>query len=579
MRERIDKNGGVKVPLDWSSLARAINTFRASDVESIAVCLLWAHVNPVHEQQIKEHLAEELPGVPVMLSSEVLPEIGEWVRTSSTVLSAYVFPRTNTYLRELESWLATNGLRTSLQIMQLNGGCAAVDHVLRAPVSIVHSGPAAAPAASRWIVEQIGLEDAMTIDMGGTSFEAGIIRRGEIPLSRDEMIAHQPIGLPAVEIASIGAGGGSIAWVDNGGALRVGPQSAGSMPGPAAYARGGRFPTVTDANIVLGYLSPETFLGGRRPLRPDLALKAIEEHVAGPLGISDPHEAAAGILRVVNDNMVNAIRAVTVERGIDPRGFVMVTGGGGGALHGARMADALEIASIVVPFQSGLLSAFGMTVSDVRHDYSATLYAQTSDMPWDELNAIYRKLEADAEEDLRLAGFRADSSEIARTVDARYAGQVHELIVPVPAGVLDQTSLEDMRRFFDDAHRERFSYDLPEAPIEFLHWRATGIGVRPRPASANARVESARDDAGSEVPHGVRRAYFEEAGGFVEVPALNALILEDGAVVAGPALLDSPTTTVLVPPGYRATAEPGGFRLVRSDAVEHPESIEIREAN
>ncbi|UGS35624.1 hydantoinase/oxoprolinase family protein [Capillimicrobium parvum] len=553
VRERVLADGSIELPLDENSVAEVARTFAHHGVESVAVALLWSHVDPAHERRVREVLAERLPGIPVMLSSEILPEIGEWTRTSATVLSAYAYPRTATYLEELASWLAANGLDGSLQVMQINGGCAEVAQALRVPVNLVHSGPAAAPAASRHIAARAGLANALTIDMGGTSFEAGIMRDGEISLSRSEMIAFQPLGVAGVEIRSIGAGGGSIAWVDDGGALRVGPQSAGASPGPAAYDQGGESPTVTDANIVLGYLSTDAFLGGRRRLRGDLARAAIETHVARPLGLGDPVVAAAGVIRVVEENMVSAIRAVTVERGIDPRSFALISGGGAGSLHAARLAAALDIPRVVIPAQAGTLSAFGMTVTDMRHDHTAALFATTRDLDTTAVGAVLTDLEERALQDLRASGFADEDVRLERTVDARYAGQIHELITPVPAGQFDDEAVRELAESFHGMHRERFTYALEAAPIELLHWRVSGIGRRAQGEAAPLAMTGGGDPAPAS--RGTRRAYLLEQGEFADVPVYASEALAPGAEVAGPAILDGATTTILVPAGHRLVGD------------------------
>ncbi len=307
----------------------------------------------------------------------------------------------------LQKWLRANGLPHDLLVMQLNGGCARARQALRIPVNLIRSGPAATPAAARQIARRIDASDVIAVDMGGTSFDVCLMRGGELPLSRRAFTAHQPLGVPAVEVESIGAGGGSIAWVDSGGVLRVGPQSAGAAPGPAGYGAGGSRPTVTDANIVLGYLPTHGFLGGRRTLRHDLAEQAIQKHVADPLGLASVQQAAAGIIRIVDDNMASAIRAVTIERGIDPRPCVIISGGGAGSLHAGRLAAIMGIRRVVVPSQAGTLSAFGMTVTNVRHEYSATLHTTTRQSNWDGVDRLLRELEDRAVAEVEKSGFRA----------------------------------------------------------------------------------------------------------------------------------------------------------------------------
>jgi N-methylhydantoinase A len=549
---RIDARGREVRALDESDVLRAAETFRDQRVGAVAVALLWSHVNPGHERRVRELLAIELPGVPILISSDVLPELGEWVRTATTVLSAYVYSSVAEYLEGLGGRLRADGLATTPLVMQANGGCAGAEEALRAPVSLIGSGPAAAPAAARVLAKAVSADDVISMDMGGTSFDVCLIRAGAVPLRRGLQVAHQPIGIPGVEINSVAAGGGSVAWVDSGGALRVGPASAGADPGPAAYGRGGDRPTVTDAHVVLGYLSPGNFLGGRRPLSFEAAEGAIRVHIAEPLGI-DIVAAAAGILRVVETVMVSAIRLVSVERGFDPRSFLLLAGGGAGPLHAARLAAALGIERVLVPAEAGTLSAFGMTVSDVRLDAVAALHlvsGQSSDT-FERVAALVADLERDVVERLLASGFDRSRIRLVRTVDARYVGQVHELITSIPDGPLDDAAVAAIVETFGRLHAERFSYALPGVPVEFLHWRVAGVGDRDstRPA---ARPESRPTTRRLEARSG--RAYFAEIGEFVETPRHEAAGFERGESIVGPAIIDAPTTTVLIPPNHLLSA-------------------------
>jgi N-methylhydantoinase A len=559
--ERVAADGSVLKPLYEESVREAAGELQAQGAEAVAVSLLWAQANPAHERRVRELLAEELPGVPVLLSSDILPEVGEWVRTSATTLSAYVYAGCRDYLQRLERWLHEHGLGQDLLVMQVNGGSATVAGTLRVPVGIIHSGPAAAPASGLQVGRRVGARDMITVDMGGTSFDVCLIKDGEVPRSRAIEVEHQPIGVPGVEIHSIGAGGGSIAWIDRGGALRVGPRSAGADPGPAAYDQGGRLPTVTDANVVLGYLSPEAFLGGRRALRRDLAAEAIREHVAEPLGL-DVTTAAAGIIRLVNETMVSAIGVVSVERGIDPRPFILVAGGGAGALHAGRLAAELGMRSVLVPAEAGTLSAFGMTVSDVRHDYSRALHTTSADPALAEVGAVIAELDARACAALAEAGFAEDRMQLQHWVDARYVDQVHELMVPVPAGETDAAAFDAIAASFHALHDDRYGWSAPERPVEYLHWRASGTGL------IDVAMEPGFDglgrvDAGA-AQTGSRKAWFAELGGFTDTPSYAAERFVRGGTLEGPALIDSATTTIVVFPGQRVIADGRGSVLMEA---------------
>lgn len=561
VRERVLRDGTVETALDEGTVRAAGAALREAEVEAVAVSLLWAHVNPAHERRVKTLLEEELPAVPILLSSDVLPEHGEWVRTSATALSAYVYPATATYLRELERWLAEEGLRSDLLVMQINGGCADVEQCLKVPVALTHSGPAAAPVAARHTARRVAqslAREVITIDMGGTSFDVTLMQRGRVPLARGLEIDHQPIGVPGVDLHSIGSGGGSLAWVDSGGALRVGPDSAGSTPGPAAYGNGGVHPTVTDANLVLGYL-PEALLGGRKALSRALSEEALARDVAEPLGLSVT-QAAFGVLRVVEEDMAGAMRAVSVERGIDPRAFLLVAGGGAGPLHAARLARHLEMRQVLLPAEAGGLSSFGMTVTDVRHDYSFALHTTTGGFLREQVEAGYAELVERAKADLLASGLDPDATRFERSVDARYEGQVHTLMTAVPDTDLEERALATLRSSFDAAHAARFSYDMRDRPVEFLQWRMSAI--TPRRTDV---VETFGDLPAADAEparRGFREAIFDLGDGAVQTPVFDAAALPSGAIVAGPAILDSETSTIVVPPGDSLRADGQGNFLL-----------------
>lgn len=559
VRERVTGDGHVELPLVEADVHLAAQHFRTAGVEAVAVAFLWSIVNPVHELRAAEILRELLPDLTVVTSHDVLPEIREWERTSAATISAYIVRGLERYLTRFEEVLRGAGMTRPPMIMQINGGCAAVPEILRRPINALASGPAAAPAATQFHLGTGGSRDAITIDMGGTSFDVCVLRRGAPAMSRNVQVEQQPVGVAAVEVHSVGAGGGSIAWIDDGGALRVGPRSAGSSPGPAAYGRGGTEPTVTDANVVAGYLVPEAFLGGRRRLRDDLAYQAITSQIAGPLGI-EPVKAAAGILRVVNWNMISAIRAVSVERGIDPRTFNLVVGGGAGGLHATRLARALGIRRVIVPREAGALCSFGMTVTNIRHDHLSAFHTISTDANFEAIDAVIADLEEEARAGLAAEGFAEGSIRLQRLVDARYPGQVHELTVPAPDGTpYSGTHMRAIERAFHEAHAERYTYARPELPVELLHWRVTAFADT---ASALRLEESDAAAPGcsvsaSEAQIGTRDAYFDESGGLVPTPVYASERLVDGVRVEGPAIVAAPTTTIVLNPGDVLSIGPG----------------------
>lgn len=554
--ERIDKRGTVVTPLDEEEVRSAAAKLEKLGVESVAVAYLWAIENPAHEQRTAEMLEELLPDVYVVCGSEVLPEIREWERTSATALSAYILPVIAEYLAALEKELKRLGLGRQLLIMQINGGCASVREILRRPVYALASGPAAAPAAATAFARRADIRDLITVDMGGTSFDVCLISDGRAAVSRSIQVEMQPVGVAGIEVHSIGAGGGSIAWVDSGGALRVGPQSAGAMPGPACYDTGGTAPTVTDANVVLGFLSPQSFLGGRQALRSDLSVAAVERFIAEPLGLT-VLEAAAGIIRVVNANMMQAIRAVSVERGIDPRRYSLVVGGGAGGLHAAQLARELGIGRILIPRHAGVFCSFGMTVTDVRHDYVRALHATSSTVDLYELARLFEQLVAEARDRLKAEGFSDDTIHFERYVDARYPGQVHELTISIPHGRrLSQQEIDKTVAAFHDEHRRLFTYSRPELAVEFLHWRVSGIG-QVAGSTDGDRDESPRTGRPAKpLPAEHREVWIDSRT--TSVAVYEADQLAPGDAFEGPAIVQSPTTTILVGFGDHATVSGDG---------------------
>jgi N-methylhydantoinase A len=560
---RLDRDGREITPLDEDGVRETARFLGEQGVDAVAVAFLWSMLDPAHELRAAEIVREELPDVHVVCSHAVLPEIREWERTSATVLSAYIVPGIAEYLGALEQRLEEGGLQRPPLIMQINGGCARVEEIVARPVSVLASGPAAAPAAAlhyaggRERGEGAGSANLITVDMGGTSLDVCVIRDGRPAMSRDVQVEEEPIGIQAVECHSIGAGGGSIAWIDDGGALRVGPRSAGAQPGPCAYGRGGTEPTVTDANVALGYLQPEAFLGGRRTLRDDLSRAAIEQRVAEPLGLS-VLEAAAGIVRVVNANMVGAIRVMSVERGIDPRGFTLVCGGGAGGLHAVELARALGIEKVFVPAEAGTFCAFGMIVTEVRHDHASAFHVITDAADLDGLAATLAELERDARAQLTEEGFEDDQIGIEISVDARYPGQVHEITIPVAGSApLGTDDLRQLERDFHAEHETQFAYRRDGLPVECLHWRVTATGRMPEPPSQS---RSAEDHIAA--PDGLAQAWSHRAGELVDMPTYLATGLLPGSRVEGPAIVQAATTTIVIGAGdVLATQADGNFAV------------------
>ncbi len=536
--ERVDSAGQVVTQLDEGAVRAAAQRCRERGVRTVAVAFLWSMVNPAHEHRAAEIVREEIPGAFVVCSSDVLPEIREWQRTSAAVLSAYLLPGIDAYFQDLLRVLADEGLPAPPLIMQLNGGCASVREILQRPVYALHSGPAAAPAAATHHTARRGVSgNVITVDMGGTSFDVCVVNDGRPALSRDLTVDGQPVGVAGIAVHTVGAGGGSIASIDDGGALRVGPMSAGATPGPAAYGSGGTLPTVTDANVVLGYIQPETFLGGRRELRRDLAEQAMAEHVAGPLAV-DLDEAAAGVVRVVNAHMVAAIRAVSVDQGLDPRRFTLVSGGGAGGLHTVSLARELGMERVVIPREAGTLCAFGMAVTNVRHDGMRAHFCNSSELSAAVIAEIHRDLESQARAQLTEEGFGPDQIAIGWMVDARYPGQAHELTVELPATAsIDAGAIEAA---FHAAHDRQFGYRRDGMPVEILHWRIAATGALP------AATEPVVELSGATPQPSLVREMHIVGQGRCPVPIYDADAFPVGGSVRGPAVLASATTTILL---------------------------------
>tara|TARA_B100001123_G_scaffold439355_1_gene576092 strand:- start:169 stop:2232 length:2064 start_codon:yes stop_codon:yes gene_type:complete len=544
--ERVKYDGTVVKPLDETTVRAASKQLKAENVQSVAVAFLWSIINPAHEQRVKAILEEELPGIPVVLSSDVLPMIREWERTTCTTLSAYVLPGIARYMVELENFLHENAFKHPLLIMQLNGGCSTVNKVLQRPINSLASGPAAAPVAGLHCSERIGMPDVITIDMGGTSFDVSMVSDGSPTLTRELRVHDMPVGVAAVDVHSIGAGGGSIAWIDKGGALQVGPQSAGAEPGPACYDQGGTLPACTDANVVLGYINPDYFLGGRRDIRPELSERAIKEHIAEPLGLSVP-QAAHGVFRIINNNMVDAIRVVSIERGIDPRNYALVVGGGAGAIHAGMLGRTLGMKKAIIPRYSGVFCSFGMIVSDVRHDYMQAFATNTGRIDLDGVNKVISELEQKAMDDMVEEGFPEGEVTLSRFADAKYPAQIHELTIPVNSeGSLGDDSVGELEQTFHDLHERMFTYSVRESPVDLFHWRVVAhrkVDAPPTPDFSDSvqPVTVARKAS--------RKVYFGDIDDFRETEIYNGDLLKCGMTVAGPAVVEQANTTIVIFPG------------------------------
>ncbi|MBI2492476.1 MAG: hydantoinase/oxoprolinase family protein [Candidatus Rokubacteria bacterium] len=551
VRERLRFDGTVAIPLGRASLAAALARLARARVEAVAVCYLHSYRNPAHERLTGRAVARRLPGAYVSLSSEVLPQIKEYERVWTTVVNAYVGPALARYLGTLASRLRAEGYRGDVLIMQSHGGVAPVRESARLAAGAVLSGPAGGVAAGRYGARLLGAGDLITFDMGGTSTDIALLQGGEPQLTGEKTVGAARVALPAIDIHTLGAGGGSIAWVDAGRILHVGPESAGADPGPACYAKGGRRPTVTDANVVLGCLDPGNFLGGRIGLDAGAAEAAVAA-VARDLGTSTL-AAAEGIARVVNTNMAEGIKIVSVRRGVDPRKFALVAFGGAAGLHVTEVARLLEIRRVVVPSIAAVLSAWGMLATDLRYELVRSHVSEIGRMTAAALRRLFAALEREGRK--RLAGFEGRIT-VRRALDMRYGEQIFE--IPVPLDGVDLAAPDLLARAaeaFHRRHEDLYAYSAPGQEVVIVNARVAVVGELPvLPAAADAAGRRAAPEAGR------RRVWL---GGWREVPVWKMDALPAGHEAKGPAVFESATTTVLVREGERVTVTPHGWLDVR----------------
>ena len=567
--ERVDAQGQVVTPLASGDVDAAIDFIGRHDIDAIAVCLLFSFLNDAHERAIGERLRAAFPDRPVFLSSEVLPEIREFERTSTTAVCAYVGPILRSYLARLESAVTGMGLPAPW-VMGSSGGVFSVAEGLRMPAMAVESGPAAGVIAAALVGRQRGLANLISFDMGGTTAKASLIERGEITTTSEYEVGGggnvrrwlhgtgHPIRVPVIDLAEVSAGGGSIAWIDPGGVLRVGPESAGAEPGPVCYGQGGVRPTVTDADLVLGYLNPVALLGGALPVDLARARAALETEIAKPLGLG-VLEAAAGVVDVVNAGMAGALRIVSVERGHDPREFTLVAFGGAGPVHAARLAEELEIPRVLVPPIPGGFSALGLVATDVRRDYVRTFYASLAGAAPGHAGAAFAAMEGQARAMLGRAGVPEARWELARAADCRYPRQAYELTVPVAEGPIEAATLQRLARDFHARHRATYGHASSDEPVQCVNLRLSAVG-RLAPLDISRAVSGAAPVAAEPA---AREAYFKETG-VVRCDVVAREGLAPGASRSGPLIVESPDTPVVVPPGWRLRIEAGGLIALES---------------
>ena len=564
--ERMDAQGGVRRPLDVESARAAARKLREQGVEAVAVALLHAYRNPAHEQAVRDIVAEELPGVYLSLSHEILREFREYERTSTTVLNAYVGPIVGSYVAELRQRLQGAGFGGHFLIMQSNGGTMSADVATTRPVTMMESGPVAGVVGSGRLGVALGLDDVIAFDMGGTTAKASLIDKGEARFVTGYLIGGavtgHPMMLPVVDIVEVGAGGGSIAWIDAGGGLKVGPLSAGSTPGPVCYAKGGQEPTITDANLVLGRLDAHNFLGGRMALDLEGAREAIRKRVAEPLGLTI-EEAALGIVRIADAKMSLAVREVSVQKGHDPRGFALIASGGAGPLHAVSIARELSLPKVVIPELPGAFSALGMLATDLRHDYVRTLIADLGSIDPQALARVFDDMAQEGYATLRKDGAAEGGVTLARSLDLRYLGQEYTLSTPL-GSTIDAAALRTARTRFDELHAAQYSHSAPGEAVEIVNLRLAAIGELSGASKTIGRlIEADKPRLGA--PKGRRRVLFEQ--GAFDTPVYERDDMPIDVALEGPLVIEERVSTTIVHPGDRVRLLAQGSILIETEAA------------
>ena len=558
--------GEVETALDEDAVREAARQLRNAKVDAIAVCFLFSYLNPAHEDRARAIIEDEYPGCFVTTSSSVSPQFREFERFTTAAINAFIGPKVRTYVRDLEQAINDTGFGAELHVMGSNGGVASAAMVAERPVLTLLSGPAAGVLGGSTSGELSGRSNLITFDVGGTSADIGLIRDGEFSeaTSRDTWIGGYPVMAPMIDIHTIGAGGGSIAYIDAGGAFRVGPQSAGAKPGPAAYGGGGDQPTVTDAQIVLGRLPPNNFLGGEMTLDANASF-AIIDRLAAEIGLGRD-EAAEGVLTIVNANMANAIRSRTIQKGHDPREFSLVAFGGAGPLHGVDVARDLGIPEVIVPPYPGITSAVGLLTTDLKYDAIRTEFQTSDEVDTARLSDDFESMQQALAGQFERDGLAADSITYSRNGDLRYVGQGYELRVPIADGPVNEATLARLFDDFQETHRGEYGHVFEESPIEIVNIRLTGIGRMPRIKLGESDTDDAAGGTLEDAVLETSQCTFRQGGELISLPTplMARIAIPLDVPIDGPAIIIQTDSTTVVPPGARATAHSGGNLIVET---------------
>ncbi len=548
VNERLYYNGDISIPLDEKEVARIVEMLKDKGAEAIAVCTLFSFINPVHEEKIEKIIHEIFPEAYVTVSHKLLSEFREYPRMSTTVLNAYLGPVMWKYINNFNKSIRAMGIKVEPFVTQSNGSIISISETINSPIRTALSGPSAGVVAANYIADLCNVKNIITFDMGGTSTDVSLIEVGEHILSTNRYINGFPVKIPMIDIKTVGAGGGSIAWLDDGDALKVGPRSAGAQPGPACYGNGGEEPTVTDANVVLARINPNYILGGRMEIRADIAEKAIEDKISSFSKMS-LIEAAAGIIAVVNSNMVRAIRAISVESGLDPREFAVLSFGGAGSLHACAVAQELGIKKIIIPFSAGIFCSVGLLVADIKYDYVKSKIMLAEEDNIGEINLIFDDMIDEGQKMLDKEGIPEGDREYLLKIDARYKRQNHELQIALPENRLNEKVLRSIINQFHQEHLKNYGYYDEEQPIELISYRVNAIGRTPKPKIPKYEINKLSP---SPAPESNRQVYFNATKGFIDCPVYLRDDLFAGHKIIGPAVVEQMDTTIFIDFDWKA---------------------------
>jgi N-methylhydantoinase A len=557
VHERVISDGSVRTPMEEADVRAACELFRKEAVETVAISFVWSVLNPAHERRAAEIVREMLPDVILTVGSDLYPQIREYTRTSTSVVNAYLAPVMRRYVKAVDAYFRSLGAKQPVRYFQSNGGLAIGQAMTDRSVYAINSGPASAPQAGLFVSAPFKKKNVITVDMGGTSFDITLTKDGQTNLNKNIDFLRYRIGVPMIQVETLGAGGGSIGWIDSLGLIQVGPQSAGSEPGPACYGQGGTEPTTSDANLILGYLNPDGLLGGKLPLDLAKAREAMKK-VAEPLGMSI-ERAAYGMYTIVNNNMVNGIRRVSVERGYDPRDFVLVGAGGATAAHICALAREMGIDTIILPKLASGLCAFGQIISDVKYNYMATAPLRL-DNPHasTRIDALYNEIEKQGIAHLQSDGFKNNRIDVKRSIDMRYVGQVHECTVDIGTFAINAKSIDKVKEAFHRRHEELYTYSERHSAVEVVNIESTLFGRIDKPKSPKLKSGG----TAAKALKGYRKAIFAASGKTSRTPIYDGGKLGAGAAIAGPAIIEEVTTTIVLEPGWSAKLDASGSYVI-----------------